>query len=99
MPSWRCTTSAQLPHPAGDGLSDLVRRIFLNEMDPRHCLLGQRWPPADEVDQPIIGEDRTWLSLQEQLWHIALPQPIRVLGRDRIHIGGLALDRYLPGPR
>jgi putative tryptophan/tyrosine transport system substrate-binding protein len=27
------------------------------------AILGQRWPPADEVDQPIIGEDRTWLSL------------------------------------
>ena len=48
-----------------------MRRIFLNEMDPRHRLLGQRWPPTDEVDQPFIGEDRTWLSLQEQLGHIA----------------------------
>src|SRR6516162_2050827 len=68
-----CTTprhrgpSAQRPHPACDGPPDLVRRIFLNEMDPRHRLLGPRWPPADEVDQPIIGEERTWLSLQEQL--------------------------------
>src|SRR4029077_3538270 len=91
--------SAQLPHPAGDGPPDLVRRIFLDEMDPRHRLLGQRWPPADEVDQRIIGEDRTWLSLQEQLGHIARPQPVRVFSRDRMHIGGLALDGYLPGPR
>jgi len=52
-------------HPTGDGPPDLVRRIFLNKMDPRYRLLGQRRPPADEVDQPIIGEDRTWLSLQE----------------------------------
>jgi len=43
-------------------------------MDPRHRFLGQRWPPAHEVDQPIIGEDRTWLSLQEQLGYIARPQ-------------------------
>jgi hypothetical protein len=64
------------PHPAGDGPPDLVRRIFLNEMDPRHRLLGQCWPPADEVEQRIIGEDRTWLSLQEQLGHIARPQPV-----------------------
>src|SRR5262249_15390970 len=64
--SWPCMArSAQRPHPTGDGPPDFVRRIFLNEMDPRHRLLGQRWPPADEVDQPIIGEDRTWLSLQE----------------------------------
>jgi hypothetical protein len=55
----------QFPHPASDGPPDLVRRIFLNEMDPGHRLLGQRWPPADEVHQPIIGEDRTWFSLQE----------------------------------
>src|SRR5215470_11442388 len=55
------------PHPAGDGSPDLVRRIFLDEMNPRHRLLGQQWPPPDEVDQRIIGEDRTWLSLQEQL--------------------------------
>src|SRR5262245_2576860 len=91
--------SAQRSHPAGDGPPDLVRRFSLNEMDPRHRLLGQHRPSTDEVDQPIIGEDRTWLSLQEQLGHIALPQPVRVLSRDRMHIGGLALDGYLPGPR
>ena len=70
------------PHPAGDGSPNLVRRIFLDEMNPRHRFLGQRWPPADEVDQLITGEDRTWLSLQEQLGHIARPQPILSL----IHI-------------
>src|SRR5262245_27021343 len=48
---------AQRLNPVGDGPPDLVRRIFLNEMDPRHRLLGQRWPPADEVDKRIIGED------------------------------------------
>src|SRR5262249_27769379 len=50
---------AQHPHPAGDGPADLVRRIFLNKMDSSHRLLGQNWPPADEVDQRIVGEDRT----------------------------------------
>src|SRR5215469_5912162 len=90
--------SAQRPHPFGDSPPDLVWGIFLDEMDPCHRLLGQRWPPADEVDQRIIGEDRTWLSLQEQLGHIARPQPVRVFSRDRMHIGGLALDGYLPGP-
>src|SRR5262249_59958758 len=89
----------QRPHPAGDGPPDLVRRIFLDEMDPRHRLLGQRWPPTDEVDQPIIGEDRTWLSLQEQLGHIARPQPVRVFSRDRMHIGGPPPPRVLPRAR
>src|SRR5215468_5017033 len=55
--SWPCMVpSAQRSHPVDDGLSDFVRRIFLNEMDPRHLLLGQRWPPPDEVDEPFVGE-------------------------------------------
>ena len=32
--------SARRSHPVDDGLSDFVGRIFLNEMDPRHRLLG-----------------------------------------------------------
>src|SRR5262249_59654081 len=81
------------------GAAQSVGRVFLNETVPPHRLLGQRWPPADEVDQRIIGEDRTWLSLQEQLGHTARPQPVRVFSRDLMHIGGLAPDGYLPGPR
>src|SRR5215470_10323315 len=68
-------------------------------MDSRYRLLSQRRPPTDEVDQPIIGEDRTWLSLQEQLGHIALPQPVRIGGCDRRHVRGLALNRNLSGLR
>src|SRR5580698_3476558 len=68
-------------------------------MYPRHRLLGQRRPPTNEVDKRIVGEDRTWLDLQEQLWHIALAQPICVFSCDRVHIGGFALDGYLPWPR
>src|SRR5262249_28046560 len=98
-PSKSRSFTTQRPHPVGDRPPDLVRRIFLNEMDPRNRLLGQRWPPADEVDQRIIGEDRTWLSLQEQLGHTARPQPARVFSRDRMHIGGLALGGDLSGPR
>ena len=56
---------SQRPHPVGDGPPDLIRRIFLHEMDTLNRLLGQRWPPPDDVDQPIIGKDRTWLGLQE----------------------------------
>src|SRR5258708_2513803 len=86
------------PLPLADGPPDSTRRSSRNEMTPRHGLLGQRWPPADEVDQPVVGEDGAWLSLQEQLGHLALPQPVRVLSRDRMHIGGLAVDGNLPGP-
>jgi hypothetical protein len=63
--------SAQRLHPAGDGPPDLARRIFLNEMDARHRLLDQLWPRADEIDQGIIGENRPWLGLQEQLGYIS----------------------------
>jgi hypothetical protein len=38
------TPSAQRSLPAGDGTPDLVRRIFLEEMDPRDRYLGLRWP-------------------------------------------------------
>src|SRR5260370_38160081 len=41
---------AKRPHPAGDGPPDLVRRIFLEEMDPRDLHFGLRWPPPDEVE-------------------------------------------------
>src|SRR5215469_16456740 len=86
------------PRPLGDGPPNFIRRIFLNEMDSRDLLLGQRWPPANEVDQPIVSEDRAWLSFQEQLRHIARSQPGRVLSRDGMHIGGLAIDGYFSGP-
>src|SRR5580704_8114224 len=91
--------STQRPHPAGDGPTDLVRRIFLHEMNPRYRRLGERWPPADNIDQSIVREDRSWLDLQEQLGHIAPPQPVRVFGRDAMYIGWLTRDGYLPGPR
>ena len=95
-PAW--SPSDQPSHPLDDGLSDVVRRIFLNEMEPRDLHLGLRWPSADEVEIRA-GEDRTGLGLQEQLGHIALPQPVRVGGHDRNHVGGLPLDGDLPGPR
>src|SRR5262249_6794139 len=36
------------------------------------------------------------LSLHEQLRHIALRQPLPVVGHDRSHVGGLAVDGNLP---
>src|SRR5215813_7309294 len=91
--------SGQRPHPGGDGLPDLVWRIFLEEMDPRDRHLGLRWPPADEVEIRAAGEDRTRLGLHEQLGHTASRQPVRVAVHDLSHVGGLALDGDLPGPR
>src|SRR5215510_12772684 len=96
-PAW--PPSAQRPHPSGDGPPDLVRRIFLEEMDPRDRHLGLRWQPAGEVEIRAAGDEQTGLGLHEQLGYTARRQPARVGGRDRSHVGGLAFDGDLPGPR
>ena len=42
--NWRSGCPIRLRgHPGGDGPPDLVRRIFLNEMDSRDRHLGLRW--------------------------------------------------------
>ncbi len=46
----RRAASVDPRHPVGDRVPDLVRRIFLDEMDSRHCLLCQCRPPAYKVD-------------------------------------------------
>src|SRR5215471_19546109 len=69
-PAW--PPSAQLLHPTGDGLPDLVRRVFLDVMAPRDRHLGQCRQAADEGEILVVGEDRTGLDLEEQLGHIAL---------------------------
>jgi hypothetical protein len=89
----------QVPHPAGDGPPDLVGRIFLEEMNPRDRHLGLRWQPAGEVEIRAAADEQTGLCLYEQLGCTARRQPVRVGGRDRSHVGGLALDGDLPGPR
>src|SRR5262249_28795509 len=99
-PSWPCMTpSAQRAHPAGDGPPDLVRRIFLKEMEPRDRHLGLRRQAAGEVEVRAVGDEQTGLGLHEQLGYTARRQPLRVGGRDRSHVGGFALDGDLPGPR
>jgi hypothetical protein len=57
--------SGHAPQPVGDSSSDLVGGVFLNEMDSLYRLFGERRPPANKVDQPVAGEDRTRLSLEE----------------------------------
>src|SRR5271167_1819135 len=53
----RRAASVDRRHPVGDRVPDLVRRIFLDEMDSRHCLLCQCRPPAYKVDQPVACEN------------------------------------------
>jgi hypothetical protein len=87
------------PHEEYENKSDLVRRIFLGEMDPRDRHLGLRWQPAGEVENRAAGANRTRFGLHEQLGHTARRQPFRVGSRDRNHVDGFALDGDLPGPR
>src|SRR5215467_1388525 len=92
-------SSAQRPHPTGDGLPDLVGRIFLDEMDPPDSHLGLRCKPAGEVENRATSEDPTGLGLEEELGYIARHQPVRIGCYDLSHVGGVALDGDLPGPR
>jgi hypothetical protein len=45
-----------------------------------------------EVEIRTAGDEQTGLGLHEQLGYTARRQPVRVGGRDRSHVGGLALD-------
>src|SRR5262249_17016825 len=92
-------SAGQRLDPTGDGPADLVRRILLEEMEPRDRHLGLRWQCEGEVEMGGGGKEETGLGLHEQLGYIARRQPVRVGGRDRSHVGGLALDRDFPGPR
>src|SRR5215470_841741 len=83
--------------PVGDGPPDLVRRIFLDVVDPRDCYLRLSWQTAGKFDVRAGGEYAAGLGLQEQLGYIACLEPFIVGSHDRSHVGWLALDGYLPG--
>src|SRR5215471_14932405 len=48
----------QRHHPVGDGPPYFVRRIFLDEMDPRDRDLDLRWPRSDGVEIRAAAEER-----------------------------------------
>src|SRR6516165_3730512 len=61
--------------------------------------LGLRWQSASKVEICAACDEQPGLGLDEQLGYTARRQPVRVGGRNRSHVGGLAVDRDLPGPR
>src|SRR5262252_10923617 len=67
-------------------------------MDPADCHFRLCWQAADEVEIRASGKDPAGLSPHEQLGYVACFEPFAVGGDDRSHVGGLALDRDLPGP-
>src|SRR5215813_2443485 len=56
--------SAQRLYPAGDSLTDLIRRIFLDEVEPRDLHLGLGREAAGQVENRAVGEDSTGLGSQ-----------------------------------
>src|SRR5215218_4599225 len=93
---WR-SSSLCSPHEGGDGLPDLVWRVLLDVMRSadRDLLLVR--PRLAEL--PLrSSEDRTRLGVHEQLRHVALRQPLRVVVHDAHDVLRLAVYRELPRP-
>src|SRR5437764_10672935 len=89
---------AYLYEPGGDRLSDLVRRVFLEEVDSPDGHLRLRRPGPAKTHQGIAAEGCTWLTLHKELGHLARRQPVRVGADDRRDVGGLAVDGDLARP-
>ena len=56
--------SAQRLHPARDGLPDLIRRIFLDEVDSLDCHLSLRRQASGVFENPSASQDSAGLGLQ-----------------------------------
>ena len=69
---------ASVSHPGSDGPPDLVRQIFLDEMDPFDRYLGLRSPRPGGVEIRAAAEERTGLGPYEQLRLRPRPKPISV---------------------
>src|SRR6516165_8107394 len=87
-----------LSHPISDGLPDLMRRVFLDEVNALDSPLGYVRPRADRRQERVAGQDCAGLNFEKQLGKVACRKPAGI-GRDRlVNFGRLALDRYLSGP-
>ena len=62
-------------------------------MDPLNRHLSLHWQPAGEVEIRAAGDEQTGLGLYEQFGYIARRKPVRIVGRDRSDVSGLALSR------
>src|SRR5215469_5950300 len=89
---------AQRLHPVGNGVADLVWRIFLDKMDTLHGHFDLCRPLADGIEIRAATEERTWLSFQEQLRHITCCQPVCIGANDRGRVCGIALNGNLTRP-
>src|SRR6516165_12580544 len=94
----RGLSSAQRLHPSGYGLSDLVRRIFLDEVNPLDRQLGQVWPGAHCGYQLCVGQNRARLDLEPEFWESARRQPVGIGLDCLMDVCGISVDRNLPGP-
>src|SRR5215470_2828935 len=90
--------SAQRLHPVGNGVTDLVWRIFLNKMDTLDGHFDLCRPLADGIEIRAATKQRTWLSFQEQLRHNTCCQPVCIGANDRGRVCGIALNGNLTRP-
>src|SRR5258706_5823247 len=99
-PAWPVLTVlplSQRPHPISDGLSNLIRRVLLKEVNPAHGYLCLRGPAAAELP---LGPDQNAprLTVHEQLGNGTVREPPGVGAHDLDHVGGVPIQRELARP-
>src|SRR5258708_6563412 len=99
-PQWPVLTVLPLSqrlHPVSDGLSDLIRRVLLQEVKPAHGDLCLRRPaPAGLPLGP--GQNEPRLTVHEQLGNGTVREPLGVGAHDLDHVGGFPIERDLTRP-
>src|SRR5258708_13461395 len=99
-PAWPVLTVlplSQHPHPVSDGLSDLIRRVLLEEVNPAPGYLCLRRPaPAELPRGPEQNAPR--LTVHEQLGNGTVREPLGVGAHDLDHVGGFPIQRDLARP-
>src|SRR5437763_3154268 len=82
--------------PVGERLSDLVRRVLLDEVEAAHCHLGLVGPAAAEL--AFLRRDSAGLGVYEQLRNGTRAQPLAVRADDFHYVDRMLLDRQLARP-
>src|ERR1700730_7139458 len=93
---FRMDTSAtrQTHEPSGDGLANLMRRIFLKKMVTADRDLFLIAPGAAELEQ-AAGEDGAWIAADKQFRNVVRRHPVAVVFDDLRRMLRYAIDRDL----
>ena len=88
---------SEFAEPSRDGLADLGRRVFLNEVRTGDGDFGLIRPASTELTlRP--RQDRSGFRIDEKLWNGARGHPFCVAIHQFDHVGGFAVDGDLPRP-